>query len=296
MKNKVLIKIITIILVFMSICWGQTELESNLIQILNPNLNSNYNDDYLRKYLKGYMQPFVTAFGSAVSGAMYHRATVKEFPRFDAGISAVFINIPSESKKFTDLRRNEVPTVFGSSVKPVHENRLPGGTGLNSILVPQLHVNLGLVSGFEATARYLKFKINEFGDISLMGLGVKYGFGKFMPIFPIDLSIQAMYHKFSIGDWLDSGTIGMNLQLSKDFELFPLDFYGGIGFENTSMIVKTGMIPIDNKLSLGDISIDGKNNFRFNLGVSWTLLIFNLHTDYNFGKNNSISFGAMIAL
>ena len=39
---------------------------------------------------------------------------------------------------------------------------------------------------------------------------------EFIPVFPIDLSVQAMYHKFAIGDWLNSGTIGMNLQLSKE--------------------------------------------------------------------------------
>jgi uncharacterized protein DUF6588 len=291
MINKIFFKIIMIVLVLISLGFSQTDLETNLQQILNSATNSD--DDYVRNYLKGYMQPFVTAFSSVVSGAMYHRATAKGFPRFDVGISAVYLALPDEALTFNDPDNNEVPTVFG--LTSVH-NTLTGGTGLNSLLIPQLQINLGLISSFEATARYMNFNVKEFGDIYLMGLGVKYGFGEFMPVFPIDLSVQAMYHKFAIGDWLNSGTIGMNLQLSKELLFLPVDFYGGIGFENTTMLIKTGMIPVDNILDLNDISIDGENNYRVNLGLSWTLAFFNLHADYNFGKYNSLSFGAMIVL
>ena len=294
MRNKIFIKITWIVLALISFGFGQTDLENNLKQILNP--ASTYSDDYVKNYLKGYMQPFVTAFGTSISGAMYHRATAKGFPRFDIGISAVYLALPDEAKNFNDLHNNEAPTIFGLTSLPLHDNSLPGGTGLNSILIPQLQINLGLVSSFEITARYMNINVKEFGDISLMGLGVKYGFGEFIPVFPIELSVQAMYHKFGIGDWMDSGTIGMNLQLSKEFILLPIDFYGGIGFENTSMILKTGMIPINEIRNLDNVSIDGENNFRFNLGLSWTLTFFNLHADYNFGKYNSLSFGAMIVL
>ena len=276
--------------IFFSLSFGQTDLVKNIQQILNP--ASSLGEEYLRSYLKGYMQPFATTFGTAVSGAMFHRAKVKEFPGFDIGINAVYINLPDNSKIFKNAQDNNVPTIFGS---PFNQN-MPGGTGLNSVLVPQFQLNLGLVSSFEFTARYMDLNIKEFGDINLIGFGVKYGFGEFVPIFPIDLSVQAMYHKFSIGDWLDSGTIGMNLQISKELFFVPLDFYGGIGFETTSMIIKTGMIPLNDILNVGDVSIEGENNYRYNMGISWTIAIFNLHADYNFGKYNSLSLGAMIVL
>ncbi len=288
MINKIFLLINTILIFLVSIVSGQTNLENNLKLILNS--GTTYSEDYL----KGYMQPFATAFGTAVSGAMFHRASVKGFPRFDVGINVVYLTIPDEALFFNDPLNNEVPTVFGPLSVPTHVNSLAGGTGNSSFVIPQLQINLGLISNFEVTARYLNLNIKEFGDISLMGIGVKYGFGEYIPKFPVDLSVQAMYHKFSIDEWLDSGTIGMNLQISKGLLIIPLDIYGGIGFENTSMVIKPGSIPVDLVQNIGDISIDGENNFRLNLGISWTLAFFNLHTDYNFGKYNSLSFGAMI--
>jgi len=173
MLNKIIIKITLLILISSTFGFSQTVLEKNIQQILNP--ASSHGNEYIKSYLKGYMQPFATAFGTAVSGAMYHRATVKEFPRFDLGINAVYINMPVESKNFKDSQNNEVPTLFGSKTNPLNNTNLPGGTEINSILVPQFQLNLGLVSSFEITARYMDFNIKEFGDINLLGLGVKYG-------------------------------------------------------------------------------------------------------------------------
>jgi hypothetical protein len=289
MVKKIYIHIVLIIMFIVTSVDGQTDLEKNLKLILNP--GSPHTEEYIKSYLKGYMQPFVTAFGTAISGSIYHRATVKEFPQFDIGVSVVSLTLPNDALMFNDPQNKLVPTVFGNESNP---NALASGTGKNSILLPQIQINLGLISNFEVTARYLNLNIDKFGEISLMGLGVKYGFEEYVPKFPIDLSVQAMYHKFIIGDWLDSGTIGMNLQLSKELKILPIDLYGGIGFENTSMIIKTGSIPADDLLDIGDVSIDGENNFRFNFGLSWTLAFFNVHADYNFGKYNSLGFGAMI--
>lgn len=292
MKNNLHIKITIFLHIFILTCFGQSELEKNLKKILNS--TTSYGSEYLKQYIRGYMQPFATAFGTSICGGMYHRATIKSFPRFDAGISAVYLTIPDEGKKFSDLQNHINPTVFGSKILPNHDSGLPAGTGLSSLLIPQIHINLGLISNFEITGRYLIHNFDQLGDISLLGFGVKYGFGEFIPLFPIDLSVQAMYHKFTIDEWLNSGTFGMNIQLSKDFPIFPFDIYGGIGFENTSMIIKTGLLPSNNILDLGDITIDGENNYRFNIGISWTLSFFNLHADYNFSKYNSLSFGGMI--
>lgn len=294
MIYKILYKFVVISLTISSLCFGQTNLENNLSKILN--LENSYSTEYVKNYLKGYMQPFATAFGTTVSGAMYHRATIKEFPRFDVGINAVYLYAPEESKTFSDPQNYSAPTVFGNANFPLHDASLPGGLGKSSMLVPQIQINLGLISNFEITARYLNFNIKEYGNFTFSGLGVKYGFGKFVPIFPIDLSVQAMYHKFSISDWLDSGTIGMNIHLSQELLLLPLQFYGGLGFENTSMIIKTSSILNNNSSTVGDISIEGENKFRFNLGLSWTMVFFNIHADFNFGKYNSLGFGTMIIL
>lgn len=282
--------IITIMLaVFLLASFGfsqdQTKLEEKLTDILA------YEDG--KEYLKGYMQPFVTAFGTGMAGAMYHRASAKGFPRFDAGISAVYISVPDEGLKFeSPIDGSDVPTVFG---KDKEGSALVSGVDLTTVLVPQLHVNLGLFANFELTGRYLGYNFEEFGDLTLLGFGVKYGFSDLIPLFPIDMSAQAMYHTFSVGDFLDAGTFGMNLQVSKDIPILPIGFYGGIGFESTSMTIKTADIP-GNSADVGDVSIDGKNGMRMTVGVSFGLPFINFHADYNIGEYNSIGFGAMVVL
>ena len=47
---------------------------------------------------------------------------------------------------------------------------------------------------------------------------------------------------------------------------------------------------------MGDVTVDGENALRLNAGVSFTLLFFNIHADYNIGKYNSLALGAMIVL
>jgi hypothetical protein len=257
---------------------GQSLLERNIIGIVG----SAYTEQQKKNYLTEYIQPFVTAFGTCMGGAMYHRAYIKSLPRFDAGVSFIFIPLSDKTKKCLDPGGGEAASVFGStSLTGI------GGTGVSTLLVPQLHANVGLVSNFELTVRYLGFNIEEFGDITLWGFGIKYGLS--------DLIIQVMYHHFRLGNWIDAGTFGMNLQVSKSFPVFPIGIYSGIGFENSSMTIKTGEI-MNNQAGIGDISIDGENSFRLTFGLSYSLLIFNFHADYNIGEYHSVGLGAMIAL
>jgi hypothetical protein len=271
-----------------AILCGQSLLERNVIGIIG----STSTEQEKKNYLTEYMQPFVTAFGTCMGGAMYHRAYVKSLPRFDAGISFAYIPIPDKRKRCLDPNDNEVPSVFGSKSLTG-----TGGTGVSSLFVPQLHANIGLISNFELTIRYLGFNIEEFGDITLWGFGIKYGLSDLIPLpaFPIDLSIQVMYHHFRLENWSDAGTFGMNLQVSKSFPVFPISIYSGIGFENSSMTIKTDEI-MDNQNGIGDVSIDGENSFRFTFGLSYSLVIFNFHADYNIGEYHSIGLGAMVAL
>jgi hypothetical protein len=272
-----------------NILFGQSLLEGNVNGIIGL---TGYTEQQKKEYLTNYMKPFITAFGTCMGGAMYHRANVKTLPRFDAGMSFVFVPIPDKNKKCLDPDKNEVASVFGSkSATGI------GGTGVSSLFIPQLHLNLGLISNFELTVKYLGFNIDEFGDITLWGFGIKYGLSDLIPIptFPIDLSIQAMYQRFQLGNWIDAGTFGMNLQVSKSFPLFPLSIYSGIGFENSSIAIDTDEL-MENQTEIGDVSIDGENNFRLTLGISYSLMIINIHADYNIGEYHSVGLGVMITL
>ena len=282
------IYICSLMLLLSELFAGEPLLKENVSGILNSPIYTSTQDRI--ELLEEYMKPFITAFGTCMGGAMYHRAYVKAFPRFDFGISFVILSVPKRVKKCIAPDGSEVASVFGSP----SDTSVPG-TGISTFSVPQLHMNIGFFSNFELTAKYLDFNISKFGKISLFGFGVKYGLSDLIPLpaFPLDLSAQVMLHRLTVDDWIDVGTFGMNLQISKSFPVFPLGFYGGVGFENSSMEIKTDKI-IDT--GIGEISVEGENNFRLTFGISYTFMIFNIHGDYNIGEYNSVGIGAMITL
>ncbi len=267
-------------------------------------------DDYLKNlllenygeaYVKGYMQPFSTALGTALGGAMYHRGYSKTFPRFDVGVSAVYIPLPNQALAFTSPvpGQGEVPTVFGKS-NPVNINDPSltpvGGIETDKFALPVLQANVGLLANLEATARFVTTDINNIGKLTVYGGALKYELSGLIPIpmFPIDFGVQAGYHKFTLGDYLDAGTFSMNFQASASIPVMPIDVYGGIGYDNSQLTIDTQKLLATS--ILGKVKVDGENALRYNVGVSLTFLVVNAHVDYTIGKYNSIAMGLMLVL
>jgi hypothetical protein len=287
-------KYMHLVLVLLILSMGKSGIAQHNQNKLAVHLSEALKQGYTENYIKGYAQPLVTSFGTLMGGALYHRAYTKGFPRFDAGISAVYISIPDEELKFIFNNEN-VPTFFGSN-KQSATGIL--GSGLEGFWLPQLHANIGLFANLEVMVRGFKYNIDEIGDVTMLGFGVKYGLSDLIPIpmFPIDMSVQGAYQTLGVGNWLSVGTFVMNLNVSKGLIILPVDIYAGVGFETTSMTIKTNDIPQVEQFGVGDISFDGDNNLRLNFGLSWTLLILNIHADYNIGEYNSIGGGVMIVL
>ena len=266
---------------------SQYSLEKQLRNILTQG--------YGESYLKGYMQPFATAFGAIMGGAAYYRADTRNFPSMDIGISAIHLIIPKESRTF-NYNGEEVPTVFGSDESG--STGIPG-SDLTSLISSQLNLNLGLFSNFELMVRGMNIlSIDEIGDINQFGLGIKYNISDLLPgsLSTWNLSAQAIYQILNVAKWLRSATFAMNIQTSKDIPVLPLNIYGGVGFEITSLKIKTNKIADINTYGIGDVSIEGKNNLRITMGISLTFLLLNIHADYNLGTYNSFSGGILIVL
>ncbi len=259
-------------------------------------LTSIVSKGYGSDYVKGYMQPFSNALGSAMGQALYHRGYSKTFPRFDAGISAVYIFIPDEARSFVSPHnfQGEVPTLFGND-NPSITGAIPG-FDKKALLLPMLQANIGLIGNLEATVRYAATKVDYLGDLKLYGGGLKYELSSLIPIpmFPLDFAIQAAYHKFTLGNILDSGTFSMNVQASASVPILPVDVYAGLGYDNSSLTVNT--VELLSTSTLGKITIDGENKLHLNAGLSFTFLFFNAHVDYNIGKYSSLAGGLMIVL
>ena len=296
MKKFLSLLIISLFFIPMSLLKAQN-VEDYLIDILEKGYGENY--------IKGYTQPLSTALGTAMGGSLYHRGYTKGFPRFDVGISAVYIQLPSGAKEFESpanvsiagfqTGQGNVPTVFGD--KDLQINGAIPGAGTDAFALPMLHANLGLLANLEATARFITADIDYLGKLTIYGGGLKYGLSELLPIglLPLDFSIQAAYHKFTLGEFIDAGTFSMNLQASVSIPVLPLDVYGGIGIDNSSMIIKTDAFNVPG-INMGDVTVDGENAFRYNLGVSLTLMILNVHADYTIGEYNAFGAGLMFVL
>ena len=276
-----------LIAVFVSIMSNRAEAQDNLENIIREMLKN----DYPVTYIQSYMQPFATAFGTTVISGVYHRAYAKEFPHGDIGIKAIRIHIPDQDRFFI-YENEKVPTVFG---QVTNDSSLATGTGLIKYTLPIYQLNFGMFSGFEVMIRGNKYFIREIGNMEFWGLGVRYGMSDIIPmtIIPLDMSVQVIYHTYSMGDWLNSGTFAMNLQTSTDLKVIPVTIFGGVGYESTSLKLSTDKIPEIGSSAVGDISINGKNKLRVTIGAGVTLLLFNIHAEFNYGEYNSVAGGAM---
>jgi len=269
-------------------------------QTIDDHLTTLVEGAYGKAYMEGYMQPLSTALGTSLGGALFHRAYTKGFPRFDVGLSAVYVPIPNTEKSFKSpynipgYGNVVVPTVFGTD-KPATPGAIPGAKK-DFFALPVLHANIGLMANLEASVRFATLDVDYLGKLTVVGGALKYGLSDLIPIpmFPLDFSIQAAYHKFTLGEILDAGTFSMNFQTSYSIPLLPFDVYGGVGIDNSSMTVKTAELVSGS--GLGDVDISGKNKLRCNAGVSFTLLVLNVHVDYNLGEYNSVAGGVMIVL
>ena len=262
---------------------AQNNLENNIRLILTDNEKG-------EEYLKGYTQPLSTAFGVTMGGSLFHRAYTKKFPGFDAGLSLVYIELPDKALTFKWNTEN-VPTVFGSVDSP--ENAIQG-TDLGKFSLPQVQINLGLTGDFELMIRgWPSYTISEIGEITVYGLGIKYGLSELVssPSFALDLSVQAAYHALRVGDWLNTGTFGMNIQVSKELTVVPLGLYTGVGYEATSMTITTEEISGIGENAIGDVRLNGENGLRVNFGLYVNLWVIIVHMDYNINYYNSLSAG-----
>jgi hypothetical protein len=263
---------------------AQVNLEARLRDILSQK--------YPESYIQEYMQPFATALGTIVISGIYHRATAKEFPHLDIGFNVVSLKIPGKARTF-QYQGNDIPTIFGDEESGTD---YPGGTDTDHLSVPQVQLNLGLFSGFEVMLRGNKYEVSEIGKMDFLGVAVKYGLSDIIPVpeAPIGLSVQVIYHTYGISNWLNSGTFAMNFQSSADLRFLPVNIYGGLSYESTSLKISTDKIPGIGEDAIGDISINGKNKLRFTIGTGINLYLFNIHADYNIGEYHSLTAGAMI--
>ncbi|MGC8596235.1 MAG: DUF6588 family protein [Candidatus Kryptoniota bacterium] len=179
-----------------------------------------------------------------------------------------------------------------------------GNISLAPIPIPQ--VGVGSLFGTDAFVRYLpKIKIGDYGSVDLLGFGVRHSISQYIPLIPIDISVQVGWQTFTIRDSSDSqvlkaSTFAANLEVSKKFAILTL--YGGLQTENSNVDVSYNYIPqptafIPNPKPVNiSFSSKGKNNFRAIVGFTLGLGPLELNADYSMGQINVATAGIGVSI
>ncbi|WP_256009518.1 DUF6588 family protein [Desertivirga xinjiangensis] len=213
---------------------------------------------------KAYLEPFFKGFGLGLNSGWTNTGTTKKLGRFEIRVGATGALVPNSAKSFdvtklglTSLRPTSssnviAPTVAGEEVdgpemvlykdgSPVEgtEFKLPQGLNPPAIPAPQLQASIGLIKGFEVTARYVP-EIDggdDFGKISMVGGSVKFQplrliSKKLNKAMPFDLAVALGYSKLKYSYNLDvqpEDAIAKNpTDVTKDFsnQKFEATFSG----------------------------------------------------------------------
>ncbi len=206
---------------------------------------------------------------------------------------------------------------------------MPPGIGFNYVPSPMIQGSLGFIMNTDIIVRFIpEIKINDdFGSLRMFGIGVKHDLKQWLPkgdLLPFDLSLMAGFTTFqaqanlevepypsadptgaSYDDQeveLEAKSLTVNLLISKKFSILTL--FGGIGVESSNVDVKmkgtypvpildetTQEIVIEDFIDPVQLSFDGANKLRANLGFKLNLLFLAVHASYTFSNYPVVTAG-----
>jgi len=224
--------------------------------------------------------PLLDLFGFYTGGGLYHSANTHGLGGFDIGVRLVTMIVSKDQQPDLPFPRYE-------GFKPAQ-----GGIfrDVELMPLPVLQVNLGLVGNLEAMGRFFTYPVGEGedeGNLTLIGLGVKYGLLQNM-LLP-RVAVVASYHYLNVPEEFDFGSannISAALIVSKGFAI--IDLYGGLGYDYTTLAIDLDLGP-----PIGPVKKEyNGSNFRGNVGFKLKPIPFLfIHADYNFGGVQGFNVG-----
>lgn len=183
-------------------------------------------------------------------------------------------------------------------------NGLLEGLKAMPLFAPQL--SIGTLFGTQATFRYLpEAKLDDkIGKAKYFGFGVQHNpevwLGSFLPV---DLALAYYTQDLKVGDLplFEAKTTAYGINVSKrlGWGFLNLTPYAGFMLETSKLTFKYqfdavfagSRVPQDITFEL-----EGSNKSRIVVGASLKLLFINVNADYNIGKYNSFTLGAMLII
>jgi hypothetical protein len=265
--------------------------------------------DYLSKYTQensmGYMQPFADAFGASINTGWFHSASIEKMePQLSVGVVGMLAIIPERKKSFIATPEGlftpkipvEVPTVFGSGESVTVEGdggtsyTFPGGLNVSAVTLAATQLDVGSLLGTQASVRFFIYDFGkEVGKLNMLGIGVRHSISQYIPSFPAQLAVGYYWTTLQLGNITDTKNNFISLQGS--YPMKKLTFYGGLGYELTTMQV--GYTFRGEEGAEEDIHFDlkGNNTIRLTVGASLKLGPFRLSGDYNLSDQGVFSCG-----
>jgi hypothetical protein len=277
MKIKyVSISVVLIVLAY----WSSSAISQdfNLYDMVSPpNPNASEAKLQVESNLDEAIEPLLDLFGFYTGGGLYHSAKVHGIGGFDVGIRVITMMISEDQKPDLPFPGNEA--AYGGIFKD-----------MELMALPLLQVSVGLPGSLEATGRFFTYPIGEGedeGNITLIGLGVKYGLLQNM-LLP-RVAVVATYHYLNVPEEFDFGSansLSAVLVVSKGFPI--VDIYGGLGYDYTTL-----KVDLQFPDPIGPITKEyNKGNFRGNLGIKVKPIpLLFIHADYNFGGVQGFNMG-----
>ncbi|NOZ60620.1 MAG: hypothetical protein GXO74_02965 [Calditrichaeota bacterium] len=228
------------------------------------------------------IQPLLDLFGFYSGGGLYHTADIHGTGGFDVGLRVITMMVKNDQKP---------PLPF-----PNDEN-LNGGVFRDMTLMPLpvLQASLGLPGNIEATGRFFTYPMGDGdkkGNITLIGIGVKYGLLQNM-LLP-RVAIVGAYHYLTVPADFDFGNVSSisgAVVASKSF-LGILEAYGSVGIDYNKFEVDMNLPD-----PIGKVTKNYTNqNVRYIVGLKISPFpLLYIHADYDFGKVQGFNVGAGVS-
>ncbi|NNF06940.1 MAG: hypothetical protein HKN21_09285 [Candidatus Eisenbacteria bacterium] len=279
---------------------AEAQLEENL---------SSFTDETAQ----GYLKPLAEAFGQSLNTGFFTSASipVEGFRvRLEVQAMSVFFGDDDDTfmgmtgGEFSPAQEVEANTVVGPTNAVIVEGDggteylFPGGFDLSSftLAVPQL--TIGSYMGTEATVRWIAVDTGdaEFGDIDLLGLGLRHNVSQYFDDLPVELAGSVFYQTLKVGDddLIDATALSFGIQASKNYGV--LEPFGSVNLDSFSMTSQyTTNAGAADEESI-KVDFDNELDLHLLLGVGAHLGLLHVHVAGHISDRVGISGGLAFGL
>lgn len=279
MKTKLIVCFLTAIFMIALVSTGFTQ-NLNLADLAKPD-QAHLETQYAQANLDELIDPLLDLFGFYSGGGLAHTADIHGLGGFDIGVRLVTMMVKDEQKPPIPWPQNPADPKYTQGIFE----------GMTLMPLPLLQASLGLPGNIEATGRFFTYPIGEGetkGNITLIGLGVKYGLLQQMMLPKV--AIVAAYHYLTVPSDFDFGNVScISGGVIASYGIIPIvDIYGGIGIDYNKFQVDLQLPEPIGKVSKSFT----KQNMRYNLGLKVSPIpLLYIHADYNFGPVQGFNVG-----